>query len=603
MKQMPHPEEHRRMMLFVACAALIMLLSWVFITKPNMERAKLEAAKQNAVPAVTATELVVAKDDAIVSLPDALAGNARLPVETPKLVGTMNTTGLRFDDFLLKDYYTTLENNELVRLLAPSNTKGSNFVEVGFIAEGNIAVPTNATSWKIVSGDKITPATPMILQWDNGQGLVFRRTISIDQRYVVTVAQTVENKGSAPVKLYPYALISEAHHIPAKGEKVPFDKQASAVQHTGPLAYLDGELEEKSYEDMRDDKNFEYKNVKGWLGMTSKYWLVALLPKDGEIFDARFAWQKGDQEQDIFQVDYRGQPVTVAPGASEKTEMNFFAGAKKLSVLTDYEDQLNIPKLDLAVDFGVLYFLTKPIYHVLSYMGNYMHEEMHLTVSFGVALLLLTVLMRLLTFPLQNKAYRSMNAMKDLAPKLQELKEKHGKDKAVFQQEVMALYKREKVNPASGCLPILIQIPIFFALYKVIFITLDMRHAPFWGWIHDLSAPDPSNIFNLFGLLPFTPPAFLALGAWPLLYGITMYIQQSLNPKPEDPTQQQVFAFLPWVFTFVFAQFPAGLVIYYTWSNLLGIVQQYSLRRLHGHPVKQPRKSKKKKKHDGSSNS
>jgi len=305
-----------------------------------------------------------------------------------------------------------------------------------------------------------------------------------------------------------------------------------------------------------------------------------LLPANDAVFDARFSHQTGEQGQDIYQADMRGQPIVVQAGDTGKNELRFFAGAKKLSVMQDYEDQLKVDRFDLAVDFGRLYLLTKPLYYFLSSLGEYIHKTFGTDKSFGIALLLMTVLLRALTFPLQNKAYKSMNRMKDMSPKIHALKEKYKDDKAKFQQEMLELYKKEKINPASGCLPILLQIPIFFALYKVIYITLDMRHAPFWGWIHDLSAPDPTNVFNLFGLLPYQTPVFLVIGAWPILYGITMWAQQKLNPKPEDVTQQQVFAMMPWMFMFIFAKFPAGLVIYYTWSNLLGVVQQYTVRRL-----------------------
>ncbi len=578
--RVPQPEDHRRMVLFFFITAVVMMLSYAFITKPNMERARAQAAAEAA--AVKAPQpAAVAAEKQIIPVDQALGvAGKRIAVETSELKGSIATTGLRFDDVVLKNYYTALDKKDPVRLLAPSSTKESNFVEIGFIAEG-VKVPDSTTQWHVVSGDKVTAETPVVLEWDNGGGMVFRRTVSVDKDYVLHVEQSVKNNSENTVTLYPYALVSEAHHLPVKGEKVPFEKQASSVQHMGPLAYVNEELQEKSYKNMQDDKIVEYKNVKGWLGMTSKYWLTALLPVENETFDTRFAYQTGAAGQDIFQVDYRGAPLTVAKGEESKAQMRFFTGAKKLSVLSEYAGSLHVPKLDLAVDFGVLYFLTKPLYYLLSFLGNFFKDQFHLQVSFGVALLVLTVIVRGATFPLQNKAYRSMNAMKDLSPKLHELKEKYKDDKAMFQQEVMALYKREKVNPASGCLPIFIQIPIFFALYKVIYITLDMRQAPFWGWVHDLSAPDPTNVFNLFGLLPYTPPAFLVIGAWPLLYGITMWLQQSLNPKPEDETQQQVFAMLPWLFTFIFAKFPAGLVIYYTWSNILGIIQQQSLRRIH----------------------
>lgn len=576
------PEDHNRLVIFFVLAALIMGFSYVFITKPAADQARQrhalqqqEAAKALSVPAPQVTQ--------VQSVSDALETNTaqRLTVDSDELQGTLSTKGLRFDDLELKTYFTALDKAEHVRLLAPRDTKKSYFVEIGLMpADSGIAVPTQDTVWKVISGKALTPDTPVVLEWQNGDGLVFQRAITMDQHYVVTVEQSIQNNSGKPVTLYPYSLVSQSQFPLEKGEQVAFEDKASAIMHLGPIAYLNEKLYEEDYDDVQDDEVLDFKQVSGWLGITSKYWLVSLLPQSDQKFDARFVHQKGDMNQDIYQVDMRADPIVVDAGGHAVTEMRFFAGAKKLSILQNYEDTLNVQRLDLAVDFGVLYFLTKPIYYVLSWLGEFFHAEFHMVVSFGMALLVMTVLLRGLTFPLQNKAYRSMNRMKDMGPKIHALKEKHGDNKEAFQKDVMEMYKREKINPASGCLPILLQIPIFFALYKVIFITIDMRHAPFWGWIHDLSAPDPTNIFNLFGLLPFSPPAFLVLGAWPILYGITMWLQQRLNPQPEDETQKMIFGMMPWIFMFVFAAFPAGLVIYYTWSNILGVVQQYSLRKM-----------------------
>ncbi len=586
-----HPEDHRRLVTFFVLAAIIMGLSYFFITKPQIEKAR-EQQGVVADAGKKAPVAVVEEQSKLKTVKSSLAASKRISIETPKLVGSFSATGLRFDDVELSNYFTTLEDTDPVRLLAPSDTKKSQFVEIGLMSDDEAtSVPSNTTQWKVISGGKLTQDNPISLEWDNGKGLVFRRVISIDDKYLITVVQNVTNNTKADAVFYPYALVSQAHHIPAKGEKITFEDQPSSVQHIGPIGYMNDDLHEESYKDVKEDKKFEYKNTKGWLGITSKYWLVALLPLNSDSFDARITHQTGTLDQDIYQADLREKPVTVAPGQTEKSEIRFFAGAKNLDILNNYEKSLEVPQFVLAVDFGVLYLLTKPLYHLLSFLGNYFHNEFNTPFSFGIALLVITVLLRAVTFPLQNKSYRSMNRMKDLGPKMTALKEKHGEDKAKFQQEVMALYKREKINPASGCLPILIQIPIFFALYKVIYITLDMRHAPFWGWINDLAAPDPTNVFNLFGLLPFNTPEFLVIGAWPLLYGITMFIQQRLNPQPEDPIQKQVFAMMPWMFMFIFAKFPAGLVIYYTWSNLLGIIQQYALRKLHGtEPVTKKKK-------------
>lgn len=577
----PQPDDQRRLTIFFILAAIIMTASYIFITKPSMDHARMVAAEKTAEQQAASVQIAAEENKVMKTVAESLQHAERVTLETSNLKGSFATKGLRFDDVELKNYYVTLEKTDLVRLLAPSATKNAQFVEVGLMP-GNEAVPapTNDTQWRKVSSGTLTPTTPVVLEWDNGKGVTFRRTISIDDVYMMTVEQEIINKSDKAVTFYPYALVSQTHHIPQKGEVVSFEDQPSSVQHIGPIGYLNEELQEETYKNVKEDKTFKYDAVKGWLGITSKYWLVSLIPANDQVFDARYAHQDGSLGQDIYQADLRETPVVTEPGATQKNALRFFIGAKKLSVLNDYEEKHDVNHFDLAVDFGVLYLLTKPLYHILTFLGNFFHDTFHLDVSFGVALLTLTVFLRLLTFPLQNKAYRSMNKMKDLAPKLHALKEKYPEDKVKFQQEVLQLYKTEKVNPASGCLPILLQIPIFFALYKVIYITLDMRHAPFWGWIHDLSAPDPTNVFNLFGLLHFDLPTFLVIGAWPILYGITMYIQQALNPKPEDQMQQQIFAMLPFIFTFVFAKFPAGLVIYYSWSNLLGILQQWSVRRL-----------------------
>lgn len=590
-----HPDDHRRLVIFFVLAAIVMALSYFFITKPQMEKARQQHGvltqaelKKKDIPVPQVVEKL--RD-----VSDVLQDGKRVAVDTPQLQGSISLQGLRFDDLELKSYYKTLEKTELVRLLAPNETKQSYFVETGLLPQDkNISVPDNNTQWTLISGRKLTPETPVVLEWKNGQGVTFQRTISVDRRYVITVTQDIVNNSGKAVTFYPYALVSQSHHIPQKGETVSFEDQPSSIQHIGPIGYLEETLQEEDYSDVKD-KQLTYDQTSGWAGITSKYWLVSLLPEHNEVFDARFSHQTGEMKQDIYQVDLRGQAITVEPGATAKNDMRFFAGAKKLKIMKEYEDELNIERFDLAVDFGVLYILTKPLYYILSAMGDYIHKEYGIAQSFGIALLLMTVLLRAVTFPLQNKAYKSMNRMKDLGPKIHALKEKHKDDKVKFQQEVLEVYKKEKVNPASGCLPILLQIPIFFALYKVIYITLDMRHAPFWGWIHDLSAPDPTNVWNLFGMFSFSTPEFIVIGAWPILYGVTMWAQQKLNPQPEDEMQKQIFAMMPWMFMFVFAKFPAGLVIYYTWSNLLGVVQQYSLRRLN--PGMAPARKPKKKKH------
>lgn len=578
----PDPKENRRFVIAFVLSMLVILAYFVFYQQPRMQAARAQKA---AVAAQQAKDIEAAAQNPVLdetSAMDALKSRAAIPVATKRLTGSIALTGLRFDDLLLNKYSVTLNSPDHVRLLTPSGSPNAYFAEIGVMAPqgATYKVPDSTTVWRITGPNKtLTETTPVTVEWNNGAGLLFRRTITVDAHYLFTVEQTIENKTEQSVTLFPYALISQSHHTPKRGEEVAFEDRTSNVLHTGAVSYLNGELEDPSYDDIKDDKELRYPQVKGWLGMTGKYWLVSLLPQNDATFDARFAYRAGDvKDHDIYQADLRGTAVTIAPGASGSMTDRLFTGAKSLNLLNMYETDLSIRHFDLAIDFGTLYLLTKPLYRLLHALGEFFAEHND-TMSFALALLTLTVLVRLLTYPLASKSYRSMAKMKQVGPQMQLLKEKHGDDKDTFQREVIALYKREKVNPASGCIPMLIQIPIFFALYKVLYVSLDMRHQPFWGWINDMSAPDPTSIFNLFGLIPWTPPGILMIGAWPLLYGITLWLQQKMNPAPDDPVQKQVMAIFPWMFMFMFAHFPAGLVIYYVWSNLLGIVQQYVIKR------------------------
>lgn len=583
----PDPKENRRFLIAFVLSLAVLGAYTVFYQRPHMAEMKAQQEAARAQAAAPQADANAAIDVAVPAQPvneaaalDVLKTRNAIAIKTKRLAGSIALQGLRFDDVSLLRFRDKLDSADPVRLLAPSGARNAYFADIGVMPASNgVAVPDHQTVWNLVGTDHVLTEThPVTVEWNNGQGLVFRRRIAVDNKYLFTIQQTVVNSTAKDVTLYPYALISQSHHMPKRGEHVAFEDKPSAVMHTGAVAYLNGDLEEQGYDDLKDDGTFTYKNVSGWLGMTSKYWLVSLLPDTDAKFDARFAHQQGtDKDHDIFQADLRGTAVTVAPGASADVSQRLFVGAKQLDLLNGYEDDLNIPHFDLAVDFGWLYLLTKPLYSLLHELGSFFASH-GITKSFALALLCMTILVRLITFPLASKSFRSLAKMKQVGPQMQLLKEQHGSDKVKLQQEVIALYKREKVNPASGCIPMLIQIPIFFALYKVLFISLDMRHQPFWGWVNDMSAPDPSSVFNLFGLLPFTPPSMLMIGAWPLLYGITLWLQQKMQPTPDDPVQRQVMAIFPWLFMFLFAQFPAGLVIYYVWSNLLGIVQQYVIK-------------------------
>ena len=489
-----------------------------------------------------------------------LKNNPRVVIRSPRLHGSLSLVGGRIDDLTLSDYHEELDKTSPpIVLLSPSGAADAYFADYGWVGEG-ITLPTSKTLWS-ASAATLSAEKPVTLSWDNGQGLTFKRTYAIDENYMFTITQSVVNKSGAPVTLHPYALMSR-HGTP--------NVTGFYILHEGLLGVFDETLKEVDYSDMQETNSVKNDTTGGWLGITDKYWLVALIPDQKTPVTTRFTY-RNDNNLEKYQADFLGSPVTIAAGASGGVTSHLFTGAKEVKLLDRYETEFSIPRFDLAIDFGLFYFLTKPIFYTLIYI----HEHV---ANFGVAILLLTVLIKLLFFPLANKSYTSMSKMKKLQPEMIKLRERFGEDKAKLNQEMMALYKREKANPASGCLPMLVQIPVFFSLYKVLFVTIEMRHAPFFGWIKDLSVPDPTDLFNLFGLIDWDPssvlPQAMLIGVWPLIMGITMFLQQKLNPQPADPVQAKVFMFLPIMFTFLLARFPAGLVIYWAWNNTLSIIQQ-----------------------------
>ena len=495
-----------------------------------------------------------------------LAATARIEVKSPRLLGSISVEGGRIDDIVLADYRETIDpQSPRIVLLSPQGSKNAYFAEFGWIgATGQ--VPDRNAVWR-TDGDVLTPEKPVTLSWDNGEGLLFTRRIELDDNYLFTVTQRVENKGFAAVEMLPYSLINRTNTPETLG---------FYILHEGLLGVFDGTLTEIDYDDLQEEpKGTEsFETTGGWIGITDKYWLVALLPDQQVPINARFIHTNSDGV-DKYQVDtLRGALIVPAGGAIEITD-RVFVGAKVVGVLDAYAEAHGIVNLDLAVDFGWFYFITKPIFFALSYFNG-------LIGNYGLAILMLTVLIKAGFFPLANKSYKAMSKMKKLQPKITELREKFGDDKAGMQKEMMALYKTEKVNPAAGCLPVIVQIPVFFSLYKVLFVTIEMRQAPFFGWIQDLSAPDPTSVFNLFGLIPITLYDFLIIGVWPLLMGATMWLQQKLNPQPPDPTQAKIMMMLPIMFTFILARFPAGLVIYWCWNNILSIIQQWIIMRKMG---------------------
>jgi YidC/Oxa1 family membrane protein insertase len=544
---------------------------------PPTGNAPAPAAGTPATPPAASTAPVVSRDVAIAATP-------RVKIDTPSVSGSISLKGARIDDLSLIKFRDTVDpSSPAIELYSPSGTAAPYYAEFGWVgASGStVRLPDQNTMWQQVGSGSLTPTTPVVLKYDNGDGLTFRRTISIDERYLFTVKDDVSNVGAAPVTLYPFALISR-HGTP----------QVSGyyILHEGLIGYL-GEygLQQYTYKKIDDAKTVSFKATDGWLGITDKYWASALLPDTNAQLQARYSSNLVGNVR-TYQTDYLEDAQTIAIGGTGSASTRLFAGAKEASVvginfpiggLGGYNRELSLNHFDLLIDWGWFYFITKPMFLGLDFFYR-------LFGNFGISILLVTVIVKLLFFPLANKSYASMAKMKSVQPQLAALKERYPDDKVKQQQEMMEIYKKEKINPIAGCLPVALQIPVFFSLYKVLFVTIEMRHAPFFGWIKDLSAPDPTNLFTLFGLLHFDPtqlPVFghyLALGIWPIIMGITMWFQMKLNPTPPDPTQKMIFDWMPLIFTFMLAGFPAGLVIYWAWNNLLSVLQQSFIMRRNG---------------------
>ncbi len=493
----------------------------------------------------------------------ALEATPRLKIDNGRLHGSIALKGGRIDDVTLVDYHLTPDPaSPEIELFNPAGAPNPYFAEFGWVPAGQDGaggpVPGPETEWTVEGeGGTLEADQSVRLNWSNGRGLDFGKTIGLDDDYMFTVERSVTNNTDQPVTFYPYSLISRWGTPEIAGYY---------ILHEGPIGAIDETLTEVDYDDLVEEKRIEATTTGGWLGFGDKYWLSALVPPQDVARTANFR-ETGAPGSPRYQTDYLGKAVTVQPGQTTSVTERLFVGAKEVDKLDGYSNAYNIPLFDRAVDFGWFYFLTKPLFLLLDYLNRHVG-------NYGIAILILTLLVKLVMFPLANKSYRAMSQMKKLQPEMQRMREKYPDDKMKMQQELMALYKKEKVNPMSGCLPIVVQIPVFFALYKVLFVSIEMRHAPFFGWINDLSAPDPTTVFNLFGLLPYTVPAFLMIGVWPLLMGFTMWLQQRLNPQPADPTQARIMSLLPVMFVFLFATFPAGLVIYWTWNNMLSIAQQ-----------------------------
>jgi YidC/Oxa1 family membrane protein insertase len=568
-------------LIFAIALSLAILLGWqMLVEQPRQEQAEAElqrieeAAGRDpntigipAVPAPGQTALSAApaqpreRDDVLVE-------SRRIAIETASYRGSINLTGGRFDDLTLRNYRQTVEaGSENITLLSPRGTANPYFAEFGWLTGNGTVTGGGKTLWS-TRQNKLTTEKPLVLTARTDDGLILTRTIAVDAKYMFTVTDSIKNGSNASVNVSSFGRVTRVNTPDTRG---------FFILHEGPIGVLNEDLHEISYDDLEDEPEVPqtFASKGGWLGFTDIYWLTALVPDQDQQLDARFLYDTTGTGADLYQTDYRSTATSLAPGESLEKTNRLFAGAKVFKTLEAYRDDLGIDRFELSIDFGWFFFLTKPLLNVIIFAANWLG-------NFGLAILAVTVLIKLFFFPLANKSYRAMSSMKALQPKMAELREKYADDKQTMQRELMGMYRKEKVNPVSGCLPIVLQIPVFFALYKVLFISIEMRHAPFFGWVRDLSAPDPLNFFTLFGAIPWDPPSFLALGIWPVLMGLTMFAQQKLNPAPADPVQAKIFLLMPLIFTFFLANFPVGLVIYWTWNNLLSITQQYIIMRRMG---------------------
>ncbi len=567
--------DQKRLFVAIAISIAILLGFQLLLPKPppQPQQAALQTTQStptNATPRPTGEVATPGTQPVAVPPPRDVP---RLRIAAPRVQGSVSLLGARLDDLVLRDYREEVApQSPLVRLLEPRADPQPYYVQFGWTSDGAATkVPDLDATWT-ASAPELTVTTPVTLSWDNGAGQVFEIVLSVDDNYMFTAEQRVRNGAAAAVSVHPWSRIRRDYKPVTAGYY---------ILHEGLLGVLGDRLQEQTYDKAKSESekshgaSLDMTTTGGWAGITDKYWLTALIPDQAVPVVATFR-HLTENNSDRYQADFVSKdPLAVEPGAVARSTTRLFAGAKEVLLLDRYQRDLALPNFDKAVDFGWFYFLTKPIFYALDWLYK-------LTGNFGIAILIFTVFAKAVFFPLANKSYKSMSKMKMLGPKMTEIRERLKEDPAKMQGEIMGLYKTEKINPASGCLPMVVQIPVFFSLYKVIFVTIEMRHAPFFGWIHDLSAIDPTNVFNLFGLLPFDPSAYshlLHLGVWPLIMGVTMFLQQKLNPPPPDPVQARLFQFMPIIFTFMLSSFPAGLVIYWSWNNLLTIGQQWMIMR------------------------
>ncbi|HLY89990.1 MAG TPA: membrane protein insertase YidC [Acetobacteraceae bacterium] len=574
--------DQQRLLIAIAISVAI-LLGFQLLVAPHLPQppkpepaqvASTNAPSSNASTGNAQSPLTPPQGSPVSNVPAVPKNVPRVKIAAQDLSGSISLLGARLDDLVLTKYRETLApDSPNVRLLEPLSDPEPYYVQYGWSAApgAQVKLPDNDTTWAS-SGDTLSTGHPITLSWDNGEGLTFQIAFSVDDDYMFTVQQSVRNTGGTPVTLYPWSRVRRDYTPETSGYYILFE---------GMLGIVDNTLQEMTYSSAKSETDKKKSDIAytagssgGWAGFTDKYWLTALIPAQSVPATVNFTHIK--ENGDHYQVDYLAkQPETIAPHGDALLESHLFAGAKIVSLLQSYQSRLQIPRFDYAVDWGYFWFLTQPIFTAIDWLNGVLG-------NFGLAIMAFTLGVKLLFFPLANYSYRSMSKMRLLGPRMQQMRERFKDEPQRMQQEMMAMYRAEKVNPASGCLPMVVQIPVFFSLYKVIFVTIEMRQAPFFGWIHDLSQVDPTNVFNLFGLIPFDPSTispFLHMGAWPLIMGLTMFLQQRLNPPPPDPVQARMFQFMPLIFTFMMARFPAGLIIYWSWNNLLSIAQQWVIMR------------------------
>ncbi len=544
---------------FVAIAlSMSVLLFWgAFFETPKKpidpkNNQKVEQKSEAGSIAPTINQPTIVKN---ISREDSIKKDKRIKIENNSIVGSINLKGAQIDDISFKNHKQKVEGDKNIIFLNPAETENGFYIETGWTSVGNkIKIPTKESIWSVKGNNILADNSPIVLQWNNGEGIIFEKKIELDNKYLFRITQQVRNNSNSSIDLYPYAQMTR--------NKVPDDIQNFYIQHEGFIGVFDDELKEDDYDDIKEKKIVRESN-EGWLGITDKYWMTAFVPEKGKNFKSTFLYDNGYKANYII-----NEPTTINKSSTGINQLRLFVSAKEVETIDGYAADQNINKFDLVIDWGWFYFFTKPLFFVIDYLFKF-------SGNFGYAIVLLTIAIRLIFYPLANFSFKSMAKMKAVQPEMMRLKELHKDDKVKLQQEMMALYRKEKINPASGCLPVLIQIPFFFAIYKMLFISLEMRHQPFFGWIKDLSAADPTTIFNLFGLIPWDPPSFMIIGIWPILMGASMWVQQKLNPAPADPIQAKIFAFFPLFLTIILASFPSGLVVYWTVNNILTIAQQY----------------------------